>query len=58
MFTNSYFHEDLSRNRQREIMARAESQRKVQQSLAQFRTAKSVERPRRRVRRVLRVAFA
>ena len=58
MFTNSYFHENLSRNRQREMVARAESQRMVQQSLAQSRTAKSVERPRRRVRRVLRVAFA
>jgi len=58
MFTNSYFHEDLSRNRQREMVARAESQRMVQQSLAQSRTAKSVERPRRRVRRALRAAFA
>ena len=58
MFTNSYFHEDLSRNRQREMVARAESQRMVQQSLAQSRTAKSVERPRRRVRRALRIAFA
>ena len=58
MLTNSYFHEDLSRNRQREMVARAESQRMVQQSLAQSRTAKSVERPRRRVRRALRIAFA
>jgi len=58
MFTNSYFHEDLSRNRQRDMLAHAESQRMAQQSLAQSRTAKSVERPRRRVRRVLRAAFA
>jgi hypothetical protein len=58
MFTNSYFREDLSRNRQREMLVRIESRRLVRQSLAQSRAAKSVERPRQRVRRALRAAFA
>ena len=58
MLTNSYFHEDLSRGRQRDMLARAESQRVARQSRAQFRAAKFVERPRRRGRRVLRAAFA
>ena len=58
MIANSHFHEDVSRGRQRDIQARAERERMVRQSLAQSRTAKSVERPMRRVRRVLRAAFA
>ena len=58
MITNSYFHEDISRGRQRDMLARAESQRMTRQSLAQSRIVKSVERPVRRVRRALRAAFA
>jgi hypothetical protein len=40
------------------MLARAESQRVARQAHAQSRTAKSVERPRRRLRRALRVVFA
>jgi hypothetical protein len=40
------------------MLARAEAQRVARQAHAQSRTAKSVERPRRRLRRALRVAFA
>ena len=58
MIANSHFHEDLSRGRQRDMQARAERERMARQSLAQSRMAKSVERPMRRVRRVLRAAFA
>lgn len=57
MFTNSYFTAELGRDRQREMLARAESQRAARQFLAQSRAAKSVERPRRRLRRALRVVF-
>jgi len=58
MFTSSHFHENLIRSRQRDMLAHAERQRVARQSLAQSRTARFVERPRRRVRRALRAAFA
>ena len=58
MFTNSYLSTELGRDRQREMLARAESQRMARRAHAQSRTAKSVERPRRRLRRALRVVFA
>ena len=58
MFTNSYFAEELGRDRQREMLARAERQRVARQVHAQSRAAKSVERPRRRLRRALRVVFS
>ena len=58
MFTNSYFTAELGRDRQREMLARAERQRVARQVHAQSRAAKSVERPRRRLRRALRVVFS
>jgi hypothetical protein len=58
MFTNSYFTAELGRDRQREMLARAERQRVARQFHAQSRAAKSVERPRRRLRRALRVVFS
>jgi len=58
MFTNSYFTAELGRDRQREMLARAERQRVARQFHARARTAKSVERPRQRLRRALRVVFS
>jgi hypothetical protein len=58
MFTNSYFAAELDRERQREMLARAEDQRVARQLHARSRTAKSVERPRRRLRRALRLVFS
>jgi hypothetical protein len=58
MFTNSYFSAELGRDRQREMLARAEAQHVARQLRAQSRTAKSVERPRPRLRRALRVVFS
>ena len=58
MFTNYYFTAELGRDRQREMLARAERQRVARQFHAQSRAAKSVERPRRRLRRALRVVFS
>ena len=58
MFTNSYFTAELGRDRQREMLARSERQRVARQFHAQSRAAKSVERPRRRLRRALRVVFS
>jgi hypothetical protein len=58
MFTNSYFAEEIGRHRQREMLARAEDQRVARQLHARSRTAKSVERPKRRVLRALRVVFS
>ena len=58
MFTNSYFAQELGRDRQREMLARAERQRVARQFHVRSRTAKSVERPRRRLRRALRVVFS
>ena len=58
MFTNSYVAAELDRARQREMHAHARRQHAVRQSHVQSRTAKSVERPIRRVRRALRAVFA
>jgi hypothetical protein len=58
MFTNSYVAAELDRARQRDMHAHARRQHPVRQSHAQARTAKSVERPMRRVRRALRAVFA
>lgn len=58
MFTNSYFTAEIGRDRQREMLARAEGQRMARQLRARSRTVRSVERPRRRLRRVLRVVFS
>jgi len=58
MFTNSYVAAELDRARQRETLARVGRQHAGRQSPAQSRTAKSVERPIRRVRRALRAVFA
>jgi hypothetical protein len=58
MFTNSYFAAEVDRERQREMLARAEGQRVARQLHARSRTAKSVERPRRRLRRALRLVFS
>jgi len=58
MFTNSYVAAELDRARQRETRARVGRQHAVRPSHAQSRTAKSVERPVRRVRRALRAVFA
>jgi reactive intermediate/imine deaminase len=52
------FAEELGRDRQREMLARAERQRVARQFHVRSRTAKSVERPRRRLRRALRVVFS
>ena len=57
MFTNSYAAAKLDRERQREMHARAERQGVARQFHARSRTAKSVERPVRRVRRALRAVF-
>ena len=58
MFTNSYFTAELGRDRQREMLARAENQRMARQFRAQSRAAKSAGRPSRRLRRALRSVFA
>ena len=58
MFTNSYFTADAGRERQRDWLARAERQRLARRFRAQSRAAESVEQPGRRLRRVLRAAFA
>jgi hypothetical protein len=58
MFTNSYFTAGVCRERQREMLARAERQRLARGFQAQSGTAQPVEQPRRRLRRALRAAFA
>ena len=58
MFTNSYVAAELDRARQRETLGRVGRQHAGRQSHTQSRTAKSVERPIRRVRRALRAVFA
>jgi hypothetical protein len=57
MFTNSYVAAKLDRERQREMLASAERQGVARQFHARSRAAKSVERPRRRLRRALRAIF-
>ena len=63
MFTNSYFTAELGRDRQREMLARAEDQRIARQLRARSRAAQSgaaesAGRPSRRLRRALRTVFA
>ena len=58
MFTSFYPSMEVGRDRQREMLARAERQRLARQFHAQSRAAKSVERPSRRLRRALRVVFS
>jgi hypothetical protein len=57
MLTNFHSTRELGRDRQREMLASARSQHAARQSRAQSRTAKSIERPMRRVRRALRAVF-
>jgi hypothetical protein len=58
MFTSFDPSIEVVRDRQREMLARAESQRAARQFHAQSRAAKPVERPRRRLLRALRVVFS
>jgi hypothetical protein len=58
MYTNSYVAAELDRARQRDMHAHARRQHPGRQTPAQSGTAKSVERPMRRVRRALRAVFA
>jgi hypothetical protein len=58
MFTNSYFSMQLGRERQRDMLARAERQRLVRQGRAQSRKAEPGEPLRWRIRGALRAAFA
>jgi hypothetical protein len=58
MFTNFHSTTELGRDRQRDMLASARSQHAVRQAHAQSRTAKSIERPVRRVRRALRAVFS
>lgn len=58
MIANSFITADLSRDRQREMLACTERLRAGRQYRAQFKAAKSVGRPRGRLRRALRAVFA
>ena len=57
MFTNFRSTTELGRDRQRDMLARARSQHAVRQSHGQSKTADSIERPMRHVRRALRAVF-
>ena len=56
MFMNPYISAELGRQRQREMLARAERQRLVWRLHAESGTAQSSGRPRHRLRRALRAA--
>ncbi|HEY1321641.1 MAG TPA: hypothetical protein VGF32_15395 [Streptosporangiaceae bacterium] len=58
MFTSFDPSIEVVRDRQREMLARAEGQRAARQLHAQSSAAKPVGRPRRRLRRALRVVFS
>ncbi len=57
MCTNPYLSSELARERQREMLARAEQQRLVRQLRAQHRESQQGQRSYRRIHRALRPAF-